>query len=150
MLSLITLNSWMVKDNVDSGQIICIFFIVSQISSLYCLFFLMKFFGKILKSILRFVFSIIIFVLFVGLAKMDRNVASYMSFLSNNSRLDLHRSQPANRTNSFWPHIQTTGNIADIISNENILPENAGDPTFEEEFNPITDTSLSNGSGESF
>jgi hypothetical protein len=58
----------------------------------------------------------------------------------------------------FWSNSQTTGNIndniADIISNDTIVPENTGmdvyDPAFEQDFNAITDTSLSTASGEDF
>lgn len=76
----------------------------------------MHFLGKIIKSLLRSLLSIIIFLLFVGWAKMNRDMGAYINFLNGNDRSVFHRSQPATRADPFWPNAQqTTGDISDIL-----------------------------------
>lgn len=105
----------------------------------------MRFFGKILKHLLRSIFSIIIFVLFVGLAKMNRNAGAYINLLANESWSMITWSQPATWIDPFWPSNQTSGDIADIL--DETTTESSGldvyDPAFEQDLNNIVDTLLS-------
>jgi hypothetical protein len=108
----------------------------------------MRFFGKIIKSLLRSIFSIIIFLLLVGWAKMNRDMGAYINFLNGNDRSVFHRSQPATRADPFWLSVeQSTGNIADILADDTLDAEMSGldayDPTFEDDLNSIADSSLS-------
>jgi len=108
----------------------------------------MHFLGKIIKSLLRSLLSIIIFLLFVGWAKMHRDMGAYISFLNSNDRSIFHWSQPATWADPFWPNIQqTTGDISDILSDDSLDAELSGldayDPMFEEDLNAIADGSLS-------
>lgn len=105
----------------------------------------MKFLGILLKYLLRSLFSIIIFVLLVGLAKMSRNMNSYINFLNNNDRSDFKWTQTSTWSGPFWQNNQISWNIADILSGDVIDIETSGldvyDPAFEEDFNTFTDTS---------
>ena len=78
----------------------------------------MLFFGKIIKYILWYIFSIIVFVLFVGLAKMHRSVRGYITFLNSNDWSVSQLSQPANWSDSFWPKIQSSSGISDMLSGD--------------------------------
>ena len=116
----------------------------------------MKFIGRLIKYLLRSVFSIIIFLILVGLAKMNRDAVGYIRFLDANDRSIFHRSQPATWSDPFWPNSQTTGDIADILSNGTVttgsLPSDSSwldvfDPSFEQDLNAVADGSLSDSSG---
>jgi len=106
----------------------------------------MRFFGKLIKTLLRSLFSIIIFILLVGLAKMNRDINSYISFLNDNDRSSFHRSQPTTWSDPFRENNQISGNIADILG-ETPDPELSGldvyDPAFEQDLNEFSDPSLS-------
>ncbi len=113
----------------------------------------MRFFGRTIKYLLRSVFSIIIFLMFIGWAKMDWHMGEYVSFLNTNDWSIFHLSQPATWVDPFWPNKQISGDIADILSSDSVSAETSGldvyDPSFEQDFNTITDSSLS-GTDESF
>lgn len=104
----------------------------------------MHFLGSVLKHILRSVFSIIVFLLLVGMAKMDWNVGEYISFLNTNDWSQFHRSQTATWTDPFWPQA-TTGDIADIFPADVVDTQSSGldvyDPAFEQDLNQFTDPS---------
>lgn len=106
----------------------------------------MHFLGRAMKYLLRSLFSIIIFLLLVGLAKTNRDTNAYISFLNNNDRSLFHRSQLATWTDPFWPS-QGSGAIADMFSGATIDAELSGldvyDPAFEQDLNSVTDTSVS-------
>jgi hypothetical protein len=68
----------------------------------------MKFLGRTLKYLLRSIFSVIVFLLLVGWAKMDRNMGAYVSFLNSNDWSVFHLSQPATWTDPFWQNNQTS------------------------------------------
>ena len=78
----------------------------------------MRFFGRTIKHILRSIFSIAIFLLFVGWAKMGRDMGSYITFLNSNDWSIFHRSQPATWSDPFWPNSNLSGNISDILAND--------------------------------
>ena len=78
----------------------------------------MHFLGRFLKYLLRSAFSIIIFLLFVGWAKMSRDMNSYISFLNSNDWSVFHRSQPATWVDPFWQNQQISGDIADVLSDD--------------------------------
>jgi len=112
----------------------------------------MKILGRILKYLLRSVFSIIIFLLLVGWAKMNWNMNAYISFLNTTDWSVFHWSQTATRGDPFWPSTaQLSGDIADILSDDAVETEFSGldvyDPAFEEDLNTITDSSLSGDEG---
>lgn len=90
--------------------------------------------------------SIIVFILLVGLAKTKWDLNAYVSFLNANDRSVFHRSQPATRTDPFWPHQTTTTGIDDLLSDEELETEMSGldvyDPAFEEDLNALPDSSL--------
>ncbi len=77
----------------------------------------MRFFGRTIKYLLRSLFSIIVFLLLVGLAKMHRDTTAYISFLNTTDRSVFHRSQPATWTDPFWSQ-QSSGAIADMFSGD--------------------------------
>jgi hypothetical protein len=105
----------------------------------------MKFLGRVLKYLLRSVFSIIVFLLLVGLAKTNRDMNSYISFLNNNDWSMFQRSQLSTWGDPFWPSNQISGDIADMLSGDVVDAELSGldvyDPAFEEDLNTFTDTS---------
>ncbi len=76
----------------------------------------MYFIGRSIKYLLRSIFSIVIFLMFVGLAKMNRNTSTYVDFLNNNNWSVFHWSQPATWGDPFWPNKQYSGGIADVVS----------------------------------
>lgn len=104
----------------------------------------MRLIGRIIKYLLRSAFSIIIFLLFVGWAKMNRDMNSYIGFLNDNDRSVFHRSQPATWGDPFRPNKQISGDIADILNNDETDPALSGldayDPQLEEDLNEFTDT----------
>lgn len=97
-----------------------------------------------MKYLLRFFTSIILFLLFIGLAKMNRSTDAYISFLNTNDWSVFHLSQPATWVDPFWPNTQTTGDISDGLGADTIDAELSGldvnEAAFEDEF---TDGSLS-------
>ena len=106
----------------------------------------MRFIGRILRHLLWSIFSIIIFVLFVGLAKMHRDAGAYISLLANESRSMVVWSQPATWIDPFWPSDQISGDIADILddtTNTEFSGLDVYDPAFEEDLNNIVNSSLS-------
>jgi len=113
----------------------------------------MHFLGSVIKYLLRSVFSIIVFLLFVGLAKMNRDMNAYVSFLNSNDWSVFHWSQPATWGDPFWSH-QNSGNIADMFLDSTVDAQLSGldvyDPALEEDLNTITDTSLYDSTGEDF
>lgn len=114
----------------------------------------MKFVGNVLKYILRSLLSIILFLLLVGRAKMDRKMGNYVSFLNSNDWSVFHLSQPATWSDPFWPNNQISGDIADILSGDTMNTELSGldvyDPAFEEDLNEFSDPSLSGSEDEDF
>lgn len=128
--------------------------IVSHLYILYYLSLLMKLIGKIMKHILWSIFSIIVFVLLVGLAKIDRNVGNYITFLNSHDRATFRWSQAATWTDPFWSNTPSSGNIADVVSSDTISSELSSldvyDPALEQNSNPIVDISLSGTTSESF
>ncbi|HBB04269.1 TPA: hypothetical protein DCZ39_05255 [Patescibacteria group bacterium] len=84
---------------------------------------------------------------------MDWHMGEYVSFLNTNDWSIFHLSQPATWVDPFWPNKQISGDIADILSSDSVSAETSGldvyDPSFEQDFNTITDSSLS-GTDESF
>lgn len=113
----------------------------------------MRFLGRTMKYLLRSVFSIIIFIMFVGWAKMDRHMGEYVGFLNTNDWSVFHWSQPASWCDPFWPDKQFSGDIADIFSGDAADAGTSGldvyDPAFEQDFNATPDSSLS-GADETF
>ena len=109
----------------------------------------MRFIGRTIKYLLRSVFSIIIFLLLVGLAKTNRDVYTYIDSLNATDWSVFHRSQPATWTDPFWTNKQISGDIAGILSTsgDNLSTDSSGldayDPALEQDLNTITDTSLS-------
>lgn len=107
----------------------------------------MRFLGRIIKYLLRSAFSIIVFLLVVGLAKMKWDVNSYIVFLNDNDRSVFHRSQPATWGDPFRPGRQTTGDISDLLTWDEATTESSGldvyDPQMEQDLNTFTDWSLS-------
>lgn len=114
----------------------------------------MAFLGKILKYLLRSLFSIIVFLLFVWFAKTNRDINAYITFLNSNDGSVFHWSQPATRSDPFWPNIQNSGNIADIFSGDTTDSIaswlDVYDPSFEQDLNTITDSSLSGSTEEDY
>jgi hypothetical protein len=96
----------------------------------------MRFFGRIIKYLLRSVFSIIIFLLLVGLAKNNRNMGDYIIFLNTTDWTVFHLSQPASWTAPFWSQ-EFSGAIADIFPGDSIDAELSGlddnDPNFQQD-----------------
>lgn len=113
----------------------------------------MRFLGRTLKYLLRSIFSIIVFLLLVGWAKMNRDTNAYISFLNNNDRSVFHWSQPSTWTNPFWSH-QTSGDIADIFPDTTVDTGLSGldvyDPALKQDLNTITDSSFSGSTGGDF
>jgi hypothetical protein len=107
----------------------------------------MRFLGRTIKYLLRSLFSIIVFLLLVGLAKMDWNLDTYVAFLNSNDWSVFHRSQPATWSDPFWSSKQISGDIADMFSKDTTDAESSGldvyDPTFEQDLNQLSDGSLS-------
>jgi hypothetical protein len=105
----------------------------------------MRFLGRIVKYLLRSFFSIIIFLLLVGLAKTNRNMSAYISFLDGNDWSIFQWSQPATWSDPFWQGNQNSGDIADMLSGDSVDAQTSGldvyDPAFEEDLNSFTDTS---------
>jgi len=105
----------------------------------------MRFFGRVVRYLLRSISSIILFLLLVWLAKTNRNVSAYISFLDGNDWSIFQRSQPATWSDPFWQHTQNSGDIADILSGDIVDAQTSGldvyDPTFEEDLNSFSDTS---------
>lgn len=114
----------------------------------------MRFFGRTIKYLLRSIFSIAIFLLLVGWAKMNRDMGAYITFLNGNDWSVFHASQPATWSDPFWPNNHLSGNISDILSNDAGTSISSWldvyDPAFEEDLNTITDSSLSGATGEDF
>lgn len=79
---------------------------------------------------------------------MRRDINGYIAFLNINDWSTFHRSQPATRSDPFRPGSTSSGDIADILSEEELDAEMSGldvyDPAFEQEFNELSDDSLSN------
>lgn len=78
---------------------------------------------------------------------MDRNLGEYIDLLNTNDWSVFHRSQPATRADPFWPDTQkTTGDIADILSEDSLDAEFSGmdvyDPAFEDELNDLPESSF--------
>jgi len=98
----------------------------------------MRFLWKTLTYLLWSVFSIIVFLLLVGLAKMKRDVNGYISFLNANDRSVFHRSQPATWADPFWPEQHADIGIEDMLTDKELEDEISGldvyDPAFENEF----------------
>ena len=107
----------------------------------------MRFIGRTIKYLLRSAFSIIIFLLLVGWAKINRDMNAYISFLNNNDRSVFHWSQVSTWGDPFRPNKQISGDIADILSGDALDPELSGldvyDPAFEEDLNAFSNLSLS-------
>ena len=78
----------------------------------------MLFLGRTLKYLLRSLFSIIVFLLLVGLSKSNRDINMYISFLNSNDWSVSQLSQPANWSDSFWPKIQSSSGISDMLSGD--------------------------------
>ena len=76
----------------------------------------MHFLGRTIKYLLRSLFSIIILIMFIGWAKMNRSLPAYVGFLNTNDRSIFHWSQPASWSAPFWPNKQISGDIADNLS----------------------------------
>lgn len=115
----------------------------------------MKFLGRFIKYLLRSLFSIIIFLLFMWLAKMNWDTGAYISFLNSNDRSVFHWSQPATWSDPFWSNTyQWSWEIADMFSNDTWNDQLSGldvyDPSFEEDLNSVSDGSLSDSSGQDF
>lgn len=110
----------------------------------------MRFIGRTIKYLLRSLFSIIVFLLLVGLAKTNRDINSYISFLNSNDWSIFHWSQPATWGDPFWPTNQNSGGIADILSDDivDVLDPNFSgantDPAFEQDSTLMTDSSWEN------
>ena len=102
----------------------------------------MRFIGRLIKSLLRSLSSIITFLLLIGLAKMDRNLNGYIQFLDNEDWSVFSRSQPATWNEPFRPNKQISGDIADMLSGDSVDADlswlDVYDPTFEQDFNDST------------
>ena len=118
----------------------------------------MHMFGRIVKYVLRSLFSLIVILLLIGFAKMDWNLNAYVKFLDTTDFSVFHLSQPSTWNDLFWPNRQTTGtvtDIADIFTGDASATESTGvdvyDPAFEDNFNtPGTgiDTNLVSGANQ--
>jgi len=104
----------------------------------------MRFIGRTIKYLLRSAFSIIIFLLLVGWAKMNRNMNAYIGFLNTNDWSVFHWSQLSTWADPFWPH-QLSGSISDILSGDVTDSTTSWldvyDPAFEQDLNTFSDTS---------
>ena len=108
----------------------------------------MHMFGRIVKYVLRSLFSLIVVLLLVGFAKTDWKFNAYVQFLDSTDFSVFHLSQPSTWNDLFWPNTQSTGtvnDIADIFSGDTFATESTGvdvyDPAFEDEFN-VPDTGM--------
>ena len=108
----------------------------------------MHFIGQIIKHVLRSIFSILVFLLLVGLAKMNRDINAYISFLNNEDWSVINPSQLDTWTNPFWLNKQVSGDIADILTEDILTGEQSSgldvyDPALEADLNTVVDSSLS-------
>ena len=104
----------------------------------------MHFLGKVIKYLLRSIFSIIVFVLLVGLAKTHWNIWTYVDFLNTNDRSSLRWSESASWTDVLWPTNQTSDDISDILADDTSMSGlDVYDPAFEDELNEFSESSLS-------
>lgn len=103
----------------------------------------MHFLGKVIKYLLRSLFSIAVFILIIGLAKTHRDVPAYIDFLNTNDWSSVRESSADTWTDLFWPNKQASGDIADILADDAQLSGlDVYDPAFEDDLNQ-----LPNGSG---
>jgi len=114
----------------------------------------MHFLGKVIKRLLRSIFSIIIFLLLIWWAKMNRNLNAYIDFLNSNDRSAFHRSQPATWVDPFWQSKELSGDIADQLTWDGTNPSSSGvdasDFTLDEELSAFSDSGISDTTGEAF
>lgn len=75
---------------------------------------------------------------------MNRSTDAYISFLNTNDWSVFRLSQPATWVDPFWPNIQTTGDLSDMLDADTLDAELSGldvnEAALEDEF---TDGSLS-------
>jgi len=96
---------------------------------------------KSIKYVLWTFFAIIVFILLIWLAKMNRKVSSYVSFLNSTDwrSFSISTLRPSN----------TTGSITDILSGTTVQSGTSGlnvyDPTFESDLNNLSGEDISNG-----
>ena len=78
----------------------------------------MRFIGRTIKYLLRSVFSIIIFLLLVGLAKTNRDIDAYVMSLNTTDWAELHWAQPDTWVAPFWTNDYVSGDISDMFSDD--------------------------------
>jgi len=102
----------------------------------------MRFFGIIIKYLLRSLFSIIAFLLLVGLSKTHWDINAYITFLNANDRSLFHWSQIATWSDPFWPQNAVDTSIDEELSDEALESEMSGldvyDPDFEKDITTVT------------
>ena len=94
-------------------------------------------------------FSIIVFLLLVGLAKMNWNVNWYVDFLNTNDWSVFHWSEVSTWADPFWPTTPENVSIEEVLSDDEVGAEidllDVYDPSFEEDLNTISDDSMFSG-----
>lgn len=100
-----------IQDAVDTFCPIYIFKSVFFIS----LSMTMHFLGRLIKYLLRSLFSIVVFILLVGLAKTHRQIGTYIDFLNTNDWTSLRDTQGTHWTDMLWPTTQQVESISDVL-----------------------------------
>lgn len=113
----------------------------------------MRYLGIFVKYLLWSLFSIIVFLLLVGLAKSQWKISTYVQFLNANDWSVISFSHPNSRVTLFWPTTNVSGDIADILDPSVDSPQtglDVYDPAMEEELNMLLQDSLSGDQQEAF
>lgn len=106
----------------------------------------MRFLWICTKYLLWSLFSIIVFLLLIGVAKTNWSVSWYVHFLNTNDWSEFHRSELSTRADPFWPITSDADSIEDVLSDDTIETGldalDVYDPSFEKELNTLSDENI--------